>query len=30
MGGGGGGGRENMSGGDPRQPSPVMCKSHEL
>ena len=27
---GGGGGGEGMGGGDLRQPSPVICKSHEL
>ena len=26
----GGGGGEGMGGGDLRQPSPVICKSHEL
>ena len=28
--GGGGGGGGGMGGGDLRQPSPVICKSHEL
>ena len=27
---GGGGGGRDMGGGDLRQPSPVICKSHEL
>ena len=27
---GGGGGGGGMGGGDLRQPSPVICKSHEL
>ena len=27
---GGGGGVEGMGGGDLRQPSPVICKSHKL
>ena len=27
---GGGGGGEGMGGADLRQPSPVICKSHEL
>ena len=29
-GGGGGGGEGGMGGGYLRQPSPVICKSHEL